>query len=159
MQAPTTAVTEPWRLLVLTRERMLALWAQLQDFPDMLRLLKADELEKFVAVLSSPESIFIDIGPAAALLACVEVEPGHGATVVAVGLDHQAQAHAGAFRDALGYVMRLAHLRRVTAYTPAHLPVLIKLYTRHLGFTWEGVLREGWAPGVDVHINGLVRDA
>ena len=154
MPAPTTAANEAWRPLAVTQARTAELWAALQAFPDVCRMLRIDGPDAWIAKLADPTAFFIDIGPGAALLAAVDIEPGHGATVVFCGWDHHVQTHAPAFEAGLTYVMQLAQLRRVTTYIPTSLPVLVKLATKHLGFAWEGVLRDGWAPGVDLMVNG-----
>jgi len=149
-----------WGPLILTRERVALLWAQVQSLPAIQAYLGWDTPDALWLALTSPRNLFYDVGPGTALVAVLDVRPGLDATVYFLGFDQHLRGKEPSFRDVLAAVFSLTQLRRMTVHVPASLPVLARLCHR-LGFQWEGVLRKGWQGNdgfEDVHVHGLLRE-
>lgn len=150
--APTPARSDV-RPLVLTPSALPALWTRLEEFPAARKQLRAETPDAFVATFTSPAHVFLDVDGGAVLVAALDLRPGEDATLVVVAWDHHLRGREDGIGLAIDGVMRMGRLRRITWPIPADLPVLAKCAAR-LGFAWEGVLREGFAPGIDLHVNG-----
>ena len=145
--------------LVATRERITALWTQLQPFPALRAQLDMLTPEGLLRALEQRRNVFLEVADGTAMVIATDVHPGDDANVFFVAWDEQLRGKEEAFREALRYLFQLASLRRVTMATPDDMRVLMKLAWR-LGVRWEGVLRQGWVlngHGGDVHLHGMLR--
>lgn len=135
---------------------MALLWHQLQDFPYLMAQLDVTTPERLGLRLEDRRTVLLELAEGQILLAALHIVPRLDADVYLAAWDHHLSGREDEIRDGLRYLFRLGQLRRVTLRVPDAMVVLVKLAKR-LGFTWEGVLRHGWADG-DLYVHGLLRE-
>jgi hypothetical protein len=149
-----------WGPLVLTNEKIVKLWNDLQEFPQLFDDYNKGNADAFIGKLLSPENIFIDIGHGLGLAAGFGVRPKLDMILHLVMFDKRLKGREGLFRDIMGYYFRALKLQRMTAIIADDCKTAIKLVQR-LGFTQEGkmaksVMRNGVA--IDSYIYGILRE-
>src|SRR5436190_5355235 len=92
-----------WELLVLTPERVMKLWEQVQQFPIIFDDFGKGDFKSFVAKLMSPSNGFVDIGPGLGLACLMNIRPRLDATVHVVMFDRKLRGREGIFKEILAY--------------------------------------------------------
>ena len=149
-----------WELLVLTPERVMKLWEQVQQFPIIFDDFGKGDFKSFVAKLMSPSNGFVDIGPGLGLACLMNIRPRLDATVHVVMFDRKLRGRETTFKEILAYAFERLQLRRITAVVGSDAKLAGAL-ARRLGFRLEGTLRQAMLRDgqyVDVEMYGLLRE-
>jgi|SRR5215471_2995943 len=134
-----------FRPLVLTSEKIEALWTDFSRFWQVFDDVLPKTFEVFKATLMSPYNAFYEFtegGRTVGLASGMGIRPGVDAVIHIAMFDRRLKGRELAFLMCLGDFMVNYKLRRVTAFLPDDNPMAQKL-ARRLGFVHEGTMRDG----------------
>jgi len=149
-----------WGPLVLTREKLVSIWEQMQQFPQVFDDYSRGNFDDFASKFLVASNVFIDIGPGLGLAAGFAVRPGLDAILHLVMFDRRLRGREPIFKEIMGYFFDRLKLRRMTAMLADDCQTAIKLVER-LGFKKEGTLRNALLRDgayLNVHLFGLLKE-
>jgi hypothetical protein len=150
----------PWGPLILTPEKVDELWDKISKFPMVFDDFSQGDSGAFIAKLTNPRNVFIDIGGGLGLAAGLNVRPGLDAMLHLVMFDRRLRGRELTFLQIMHYFFITLRLRRMTAVLADSAKTGIKLVQR-LGFKHEGTMRGAILLSgeyVDAHIYGFLRE-
>lgn len=159
-ETPHQAPQLEWKPLVLTNEKLDALWEKVRTFPQVFDDTSKGNKEMFVARLLDPKNIFVEIGEGLGLAAGFNVRPHIDMAVHLIMFDRRLRGRELMFLGILGYFFERLKLRRVTSVITEDSPMTIRLALR-LGFKHEGTMREAVLRDgkyLNAHIYGMLRE-
>lgn len=160
VETPHQAPQLEWKPLVLTNEKLDALWEKVRTFPQVFDDTSKGNKEMFVARLLDPKNIFVEIGEGLGLAAGFNVRPHIDMAVHLIMFDRRLRGRELMFLGILGYFFERLKLRRVTSVITEDSPMTIRLALR-LGFKLEGTMREAVLRDgkyLNAHIYGMLRE-
>lgn len=133
-----------WKPLVATAVRVKHIWSLIEALPEIV----ADEPQfkdwkSFIHALSSPRSLFYEVGDDVGLVSISDVIPRLSGTIKFAFFDHKLRGKEAVVREIADDTIRKLKLERLTAMEPSKRETTCNFLMR-CGFKLEGVMRRGY---------------